>query len=68
MKDVKDYQEYLQLYKDDLVKIARKILDKVEDGDYHDFEDSNEHNKLIEYFNKFALHKKITEERFNNWK
>lgn len=68
MKDIKDYQDYESLFNDDLVVAVRKILERIEDlGDY-ELEDSTEHGTLIRYFNKFGLHKKLTEEEVQNWK
>jgi len=66
--ELKDYQEYEQLFNDDLVVAVRNVLKKILDGQAYDLEDSPEHNALIEYFNKFALHKKITEKQFETWK
>lgn len=65
MKDIKDYKEYNELFKDDLVVSVRELLKKIEYG--FDIVDSPEHNKIIEYFNKFALHKKISEKEFKTW-
>lgn len=66
--DLKDYKEYQELFKDDLVVAVRKLLNRIEkDGEYN-LEDSTEHNNLKRYFNKFALNKKITEEQFKTWK
>lgn len=67
MKDIKNYQEYEQLFKDDLVIAVRGVLEYIEDKGEHDFEDSNQHNGLIGYFNRFALHKKISEKEFLKW-
>lgn len=64
-----EYREYCQLFDDDLVCAVRKLLEKIEDDNgSHGIEDSEEHNALIRYFNKFALHKKITETRLKNWR
>lgn len=68
MQDLKDYIEYQQLFKDDLVTIVRKVLNKVADNSGYDFEDSPEHNALSEYFNKFDLHKKMSKEEFERQK
>lgn len=68
MKDVKDYAEYKELFKDDLVVIVRKILQKIEDNAGFDLEDSPLHNELVRYFNKFGLHKKLTKKEMENWK
>lgn len=68
MMNLKDYEEYEQLFQDDLVVAVRAVLQKIEDGYSHEIEDSSEHNTLVRYFNKFALHKKITEEQFKNRK
>lgn len=62
-----EYREYCQLFDDDLVCAVRKLLEKIEDDGSHEIEDSDEHNALIIYFNKFALHKKITETRLKTW-
>lgn len=67
MKDVKDYQDYLSLFKDDLVVAVRKLLKKIEDKGVYELEDSPEHNALIKYFNKFGLHKKLTREQVDKW-
>jgi len=68
MKSVKDYKEYQELFNDDLVVAVRAVLMKIEDGDVIDLEDSEEHNKLKQYFNKFALHKVIDEPTFKQLK
>lgn len=67
MEGINDYNEYEKLFEDNLVIAVRKVLDKIENNGDHDFEDSKEHNTLIKYFNKFALHKKIDEEQFKTW-
>jgi hypothetical protein len=68
MENVKDYNEYKELFNSELVVAVRAVLNKIENGDINDLEDSVEHNRLIRYFNKFALHKIIDETRFKNWK
>lgn len=67
MKDVKDYKDYLSLFKDDLVVAVRKVLERIEDQGDMDFEDSKEHNALKEYFNKFGLHKELTPKQVETW-
>lgn len=66
--DLKNYQEYEELFNDDLVVAVRKALKKIENREIIDFEDSPEHNALIDYFNKFALHKKVNKSQFINWR
>lgn len=68
MKDIKDYADYISLFKDDLVVSVRKLLERIEDKGDRDIEDSKEHNKLKKYFNKFGLHRKLTEKQVENWK
>lgn len=65
--ELKDYKEYQELFKDDLVVAVRNLLKKIEDGDAYDLEDSSEHNALVRYFNKFRLHKKLTSTQFDKW-
>lgn len=67
MESIKDYKEYQELFNDDLVVAVRAVLMKIEDGGVMDLEDSEEHNKLIRYFNKFALHRIIDEPTFDRW-
>jgi len=68
MKRIMEYGEYSKLFDDELVCAVRLLLEKIEDDcGGHDVEDSEEHNTLIRYFNKFALHKKITETQLKNW-
>lgn len=62
-----EYKEYKELFKDDLVVAVRKLLEKISNQGDENLEDSEEHNALISYFNKFALHKKVNEETFNTW-
>lgn len=62
--ELEDYEDYENLFKDDLVVAVRKVLAKIENDGEHEFEDSEEHNVLIEYFNKFGLHKKINKNKF----
>lgn len=64
MTEIKDYQEYEQLFNDDLVVAVRNVLTVIEDNKHYEIEDTPEHNALKEYFNKFLLHTKISEERF----
>ena len=64
-----EYGEYCKFFDDELVCAVRLLLQKIEDDcGSHGVEDSEEHNTLIRYFNKFALHKKITEIELKNWK
>ena len=62
-----EYREYCQLFDDDLVCAVRKLLERIEDAGEHELEDSEEHGALIVYFNKFALHKKITKTQLKTW-
>jgi len=64
MENIKDYNEYKELFNNELVVAVRAVLNKIENGDIIDLEDSVEHNRLISYFNKFALHKIIDEPTF----
>lgn len=70
MEGIKTYQEYEQFFKDDLVKTCRKIMQKLENFEYDNkgLQDSEEHGQLIDLFNKFGLHKKLTVKQFENWK
>lgn len=75
MKDIKDYEEYNALFNDDLVVAVRKVLMQIEDpkyieeiDEYWTMPDSTEHGVLIDYFNKFGLHRKLSEKQFENWK
>lgn len=45
------------------------MMNNFEDYKYAEngFEDSKEYNKIIEYFNKFGLHKKLTKVEFESW-
>lgn len=65
MEAIKDYEEYEQLFNDDLVVAVREALMRIENKGEHDFEDSTEHNNLKKYFNKFYLHNKVSKEKFN---
>lgn len=67
MKDIKDYKEYEKLFNDELVVAVRKVLTRIENKGEFNFEDSDEHNALKNYFNKFALHKKISKPLFEKW-
>ncbi len=59
-----EYQEWKELFKDDLVVAVRKLLERIENKGDNDLEDSKEHNRLKGYFNTFYLHKKTTKEDF----
>ncbi len=65
MKDVKNYEEYQKLFSNDLVVAVRTIIKKIENNNGFDIVDSKEHNELINYFNNFRLHKKLSEKEFN---
>lgn len=62
--DLKDYEDYNNLFKDDLVVAVRKLLKRIENSGDYELEDSEEHNELISYFNKFGLHKKVNKKTF----
>lgn len=68
MENITTYKEYQDLYKDDLVKAVRKLLQRIEEKGDYELADSREHHSLIDYFNRFALHKKITKSQFTTWK
>ncbi|MDO7847603.1 hypothetical protein Q5H92_14640 [Hymenobacter sp. M29] len=67
MKDI-TWEEYNTLFKDDLVVTIRKLLKKAEEHSSYTLEDGPEHGALVQYFNKFGLHKKLTKAEFHNWK
>jgi hypothetical protein len=76
MKDLKDYEEYESLYKDDLVVAVRKLLNAEEDLDIFgqiDYEQdpkqkmSDAYSLLMDYFNKFYLFKKLKKTEFNKY-
>lgn len=62
--ELKDYEDYENLFKDDLVACVRKLLEKIANEGDDQLEDSDEHNDLIEYFNRFCLHRKVNKEKF----
>jgi hypothetical protein len=62
--ELKDYKDYEDMFNDDLVVAVRNLLKRIEEQGDYELEDSEEHNDLIEYFNKFGLHKKINKNRF----
>jgi hypothetical protein len=62
--ELKDYEDYESMYKDDLVVAVRNLLKRIENKGDHDLEDSPEHNDLKQYFNWFGLHKKSSKEQF----
>lgn len=66
MKDIKDYKDYESLFNDDLVVAVREVLQLIEDEGSYEIEDTEGHNKLKRYFNKFHLHKKITKQEFES--
>lgn len=68
MEDIKDYQEYEQLFNDDLVVAVRAILRRIDNGDAYNLQDEKEHNALVEYFNKFGLHRKLSKSQFQSRK
>ncbi len=68
MEGVNNFDDYKTLFNNELVVVVRGLLQRIEDMGGYDIEDSSEHNALIEYFNKFALHKEIDEEQFKIWK
>lgn len=63
--DIEDYNEYQSLFKDELIISVRKLLKRLEDQGDYELEDSKEHNNLVEYFNQFYLHKKLSKKEFN---
>lgn len=64
--ELKDYEDYEKLFNDDLVVAVRKLLERLDDGEYDEngngIEDSDEHNEIKGYFNKFDLWRKNTKE------
>lgn len=64
-EEIKNYNEYEELFNNDLVIAVRNVLKKIEDGEVYDLQDSKEHNALIDYFNKFKLHTLINQKDFN---
>lgn len=62
--ELKDYEEYENLFEDDLVVAVRKLLDKIIEEGTEELEDSDEHNDLIEYFNRFCLYRKVDKNKF----
>ncbi len=63
-KNIKTYKEYENLFYSELVFNVRELLEKTEENEFSDFEDSKEHNSLKNYFNKYFLHKKLSHEEF----
>lgn len=66
MDCIKYYSEYEALFDLDLVVIVRDVLLKIEDNNGYDIANSKEHQCLVSYFNKYGLHKKLSESEFKN--